>query len=287
MRLEWLDDILAVVDTGSFSEAAERRFLTQSAFSRRIRMIEDHVGVELFDRSRKPVQLNAATAAQEPRLRELTDALRALTNDLRSQNQTAANHIVVVAQHAIASGSAPTVVQDLVEGAGLSVRLRSANLDECYGMLLNHGAEIALTYGTEGDPTPGREGFFDTLVLGRDRLIAVAQTLPQDGALPIVAYPGDVYLGRLFDRAILPRLDRTVDRRAETALTTAALQMALSGIATAWVPASLAASALERGELIHLSELPSVPLSLIAARPADKPSPAENRAWERLKQLRL
>jgi DNA-binding transcriptional LysR family regulator len=40
MRLEWLDDILAVAQTGSFSEAAQKRHLTQSAFSRRIRTIE-------------------------------------------------------------------------------------------------------------------------------------------------------------------------------------------------------------------------------------------------------
>lgn len=40
MRLEWPDDILAVAETGSFSEAAERRHLTQSAFSRRIGSIE-------------------------------------------------------------------------------------------------------------------------------------------------------------------------------------------------------------------------------------------------------
>lgn len=41
MCLEWLEDILGVAETGSFSEAAERRHLTQSAFSRRIRNIED------------------------------------------------------------------------------------------------------------------------------------------------------------------------------------------------------------------------------------------------------
>ena len=55
MRLEWLDDILAIASTGSFSGAAERRHLTQSAFSRRIQQIEQHIGVELFDRSQKPV----------------------------------------------------------------------------------------------------------------------------------------------------------------------------------------------------------------------------------------
>ena len=37
MRLEWIEDILAVLDTGSLARAAEKRLLTQSAFTRRVR----------------------------------------------------------------------------------------------------------------------------------------------------------------------------------------------------------------------------------------------------------
>ncbi|MCB2102451.1 MAG: LysR family transcriptional regulator, partial [Rhodobacterales bacterium] len=37
MELSWLEDFVALAETGSFSRAAERRNLTQPAFSRRIR----------------------------------------------------------------------------------------------------------------------------------------------------------------------------------------------------------------------------------------------------------
>ncbi|MFU8778000.1 MAG: helix-turn-helix domain-containing protein, partial [Roseovarius sp.] len=50
MRLEWLDDILAVADAGSLARAAEIRHVSQSAFTRRLRAIEDTLGVPLFDR---------------------------------------------------------------------------------------------------------------------------------------------------------------------------------------------------------------------------------------------
>ena len=83
MRLEWLEDILAIAQTGSFSGAAERRNLTQSAFSRRIQQIEDHVGVELFDRTRKPVQLRPTTQAQGAQIEQISAALRQLITDLR------------------------------------------------------------------------------------------------------------------------------------------------------------------------------------------------------------
>ncbi|WP_147127265.1 LysR family transcriptional regulator [Shimia ponticola] len=282
MRLEWLEDILAVVETGSFSEAAERRFLTQSAFSRRIRMIEDHVGVELFDRSRKPVQLNAATAAQERRIRDLTADLKILVNDLRAQSATAERRITLVAQHAIATSLAPRVIEDLVESEGLNVRLRSANLDDCYAMLMTHGAEFALTFRTSKDRMPGKPDFFQTTDLGTDKLIPVASPAMPDGPLGLIAYPKDVYLGQLCERDLLPGL--TVERKAETALTTAALELARAGVGFAWVPQSLAQRALERREIVQLPDLPVLRMKLTANRLNEMPSPAERAAWDRLKE---
>ena len=49
MEFIWLEDFLALVDSGNFSRAAELRHVTQPAFSRRIRALEDWVGVDLFE----------------------------------------------------------------------------------------------------------------------------------------------------------------------------------------------------------------------------------------------
>ena len=62
MNLEskWLEDFSALAATRSFSQAAERRFVTQPAFSRRIRSLEAALGLTLVNRSRTPVELTAA-----------------------------------------------------------------------------------------------------------------------------------------------------------------------------------------------------------------------------------
>jgi DNA-binding transcriptional LysR family regulator len=83
MRLGWLEDILAVLETGSFIRAAEKRFLTQPAFSRRIKLIEEHVGVELFDRRKIPVQLKKYVTDQQLNIQELAAELR----DLRTSGR--------------------------------------------------------------------------------------------------------------------------------------------------------------------------------------------------------
>lgn len=283
MRLEWLEDILAVVDTGSLSDAAERRNLTQSAFSRRVRMIEEHVGVPLFDRSRKPVQLSPATAAQEEHIRALAADLRSLVSELRSQTATAQNHIVIASTHAIATSLAPRIVQDLIGTAGLTVRLRSANLDQCYGMLIAREADLTITYRTALDTTPGREGFFETLDLGTDLLIPVcAPDFKYRLPLPVIAYPNDVYLGMLMARDI--KLAHAFEKRAETALTTSVLELAKAGVGVGWVPRSLAAAGLAAGALMQ-PDLPTVPLTIAAVRLTGPHADAENRAWARLPQI--
>ena len=43
MELIWLEDYLALAETLNFSKAAEARHVTQPAFSRRIRALEDWV----------------------------------------------------------------------------------------------------------------------------------------------------------------------------------------------------------------------------------------------------
>ena len=66
MNLTWLDDFLALASTGNFSRAAEERHMTQPAFSRRIRALEEWLGVVLFDRSSQPAVLRRSGCCTAP-----------------------------------------------------------------------------------------------------------------------------------------------------------------------------------------------------------------------------
>src|SRR5260221_6923856 len=64
MELRHLRYFVAVEETGSLTVAAERRLHTsQLSLSRQIRDLEDEVGVELFSRSARGVELTAAGRA--------------------------------------------------------------------------------------------------------------------------------------------------------------------------------------------------------------------------------
>ena len=51
-----------IADSGSFSAAAERLFVAQSALSRQIKALESHLQTPLFERTARQPRLTAATA---------------------------------------------------------------------------------------------------------------------------------------------------------------------------------------------------------------------------------
>ncbi|WP_414064299.1 LysR family transcriptional regulator [Rahnella inusitata] len=57
MELKWFEDFLSVSHCYSFTRAASERNITQSALSRRIRQLEEWLGVVLFDRKTYPIRL--------------------------------------------------------------------------------------------------------------------------------------------------------------------------------------------------------------------------------------
>jgi len=143
MNLEGIDDLLAVVDCGSLSEAAQRRFITQPAFSRRIRAIEKNMGAVLIDRARKPVRAQPALMALEPRLREASQLLHELKRDLSAANSER-GELVLVGQHAISTTLAPGLVTAVSENNNTQIRLRSANREDCLSLLLSRQVDVAL-----------------------------------------------------------------------------------------------------------------------------------------------
>lgn len=79
MNVRQLEHLLAIAETGSFSRAAERSFMTQSAFSRSIQSLEEELGGRLVDRIGKRNALTPLGDAVLGRARQIvrdTDELR-------------------------------------------------------------------------------------------------------------------------------------------------------------------------------------------------------------------
>ncbi|WP_299848795.1 LysR family transcriptional regulator [uncultured Roseovarius sp.] len=294
MRLEWIEDILAVLDTGSFSAAAERRFLTPSAFTRRIRGIEDALGCALFDRDRKPVTLLPHVRAMEAELRESARRFRELKAGLSDRDGLNRKRLSLGCQHALTTMVSPLLTRSLTEERDIELRIRSGTRSECQLMLLRREIDFALIYQTDGEATAFDRQLFEQIAVGADHLIPVAnlRDMPMMRQaldrmeLPLITYPADIYLGEIQRLHLLPALPRDAITRnvAETGLTPAVLQFIRQGLGIGWLPRSVAHEALARGELTDLSDrLPARRLNIRLLRTLSGGNTLTDAAWMRLK----
>ena len=294
MRLEWIDDILAVLDCGSLAQAAEKRGLTQSAFSRRARTIESSIGTTLFDRRRKPVTLMPGIQTLEPELRELSARLHKLGHMLKTTSSRKGKPLTFVCQHALTTTISPRIVRAATRNGELSVRVHSGNQDDCLMQLLSKDVDLAIMYALPQEPETEMSRAFETIDIGEDCLIPVCAPSLRDrascAAIPIIAYPANVFLGQVFTQMISTRLPIGTGTMpiAETALTLAMLQLALSEIGVAWLPFSLVAQSLSQGDLVRIDDtLPAQTLDIKMVRLRATQTERSESIWQYLtKELR-
>lgn len=83
MNLRRLQHLVLLAEELSFARAAERAYLSQSAFSRSIQTLEDEVGMRLFDRGLRYVQLTPVGKRVQLRAQRLLSSSHDLERELR------------------------------------------------------------------------------------------------------------------------------------------------------------------------------------------------------------
>ncbi|MGJ8605635.1 MAG: LysR family transcriptional regulator [Marivita sp.] len=295
MRIDWIEDLVALLDSGGVADAARLRNVTQPAFSRRIKVLEDVLGIELIDRSVKPSGPSPILRDRETDLRKLATEQRLLLSNMRQEHSTGLRQLVIASQHAITTSMGTQIINSVAEPNRTHIRLRSANRDECETLLIRRQVAISLTYRIKAEPMVELSAFLTEAVIGSETLIPVCGADHADtemnrfraGTLRIIGYPADVFLGAAITRHVLPAISGTctVSVVTETGLSTAALQLSQSGLGVAWVPEALARPALVRGELTNLTNmLGGIDMDLVAQRWATTTNSATLDAWSRLTQ---
>ena len=110
MEIRQIQYFLSIVDTGSFSAAADEHFISQSSLSKMIIALEKELSVTLFDRSKRRVSLTDAGQAFLGHARKLNADYKAMTFELDGYKSTADSFsiasIPVLTQYGIASSIA-------------------------------------------------------------------------------------------------------------------------------------------------------------------------------------
>jgi DNA-binding transcriptional LysR family regulator len=270
MELKWLEDLLALLEERSISRAAARRHVTQPAYSRRIRQLEHWLGVELVDRSTKPIKIRSAGLALEESTRDLVNRFYALRNSVHES----ADRVTFVAQHTLAISRFPALIrgvkQELPEA---SYRVVSANYDECETLFYNE-ADLLLCYQSAQRGFDFSHKAVRRLELGRDRLIPVASKvlLEQLGALapgmaiPLLLYQQHSFFAEALSATCLPQVirDFRIETICESAFSASLKEMALADMGIAWLAADIIKQELADQRLVSCArELGEIELDIV------------------------
>lgn len=282
MELTWLEDFVALAETGNFSRAARARHVTQPAFSRRIRSLEDWVGTPLFDRATHRVGLTEAGRQFRPAATETLRRLHQAREAAREAGSSEATALRFAATHSLSFAFFPDWLGSLAPSAAIgSVRLISDSMQGCEQVLANGQAHFLICHHHHAVPNRLDASLFKALPIGHDALqLAVAPDLAaQDPAtLPYLAYSAESGLGRIVSGVHGRRMSQPPVFTSH--LAAVLHSMVRNGRGAAWLPRSICGDDLAAGRLAAIGPTtPPIAIEIRLFRPRARQSAQAEAFW--------
>ncbi|MGH1416072.1 MAG: LysR family transcriptional regulator [Pelagimonas sp.] len=299
MDIIWLRDFEALVAQKNFSRAAEERNVSQPAFSRRIRALEDTVGVKLINRQTLPLSL---TPAGEVFLSQARVMLRTYEETIeRCQIIDAAGENVIrfATSQSLYMTHYKTHIAPLVEEGGLDIDLNSTSwaADQFVSALQQGYCDVILTYWhpTMDFLAPLEASQCEYVTLNRDDFIPVAKSggdgplfhmgKGQNKPVPLLSYGTASALRTVVDAMLRKHIEGPkilVMNRNVLAISVKA--MILEGFGMGWLPRELCRGDLEDGRLQQIGDDSFVEeLEVRLYRSVENKKPTLKTLWDTIK----
>lgn len=215
MDIQNLAAFLLVAETGSFSLAAQKLHLTQPAVSKRVSLLEQQLGTDLFDRIGRSISLTEAGRALLPHARAVQQAMAIAQQSVRDLSGEVDGELRLATSHHIGLHRLPPVLSDFSRAYPLvHIDIDFMDSEQAYELIEQGKAELAVV-----TLAPTRDDKLITLPIWPDPLDFMAaahhplaagsrltlQALSEHQAvLPgLNTYTGQI-IARLFERHQLP-----------------------------------------------------------------------------------
>ncbi|QHJ00612.1 LysR family transcriptional regulator [Xylophilus rhododendri] len=250
MQVKWLEDFIALIDTGNFSRAAEQRNVTHPAFGRRIQQLEQWAGTPLVERGRSPVRPTPAGALLMDTARQMVSGLESSRLELLGEAGRQARTVTISTGRTLAR----TVLADWLVRLhpvlrDAELRIRTSSLAESVQLLERNETDFSLVYHHPGLTLrlDGRQ--FSFIALASDKLVPVARAdaagqptyrLSAEQPVPLLTYSRSLAMGRLLeDHLAHNRHAPALQRRIECDSADALHEYVQKGLGVAWLPWSM------------------------------------------------
>lgn len=296
MDIDLLEDFITLADELNFSAAAARRNVTQPAFSRRIKMLEQWVGAPLLRRTSRSVVLTNAGRIFYSRAGVIIRDIKRAREETREAAGKADRSLSIASTHALSFTFVPRWMLQTIGHSNISsANLITDSYAECEALLLSGDAVFLISHRRPETKNKLTTRQFISHTIGQDVLVPLSARdengeprwrLDQATAnmpIPQLSYASASGLGRILEEYWSDNKSRPALRtqfRSDLAATL--LEMVKEGQGVAWVPLSLAERDLSAGQLMRAGghEL-NVPVDITLIRPTTRLSLHAEQFWQK------
>ncbi|MGL4269099.1 MAG: LysR substrate-binding domain-containing protein [Plesiomonas sp.] len=300
IETKWLHDFLVLAEKRNFSAAATLRNVTQPAFSRRIRALEQALNTELVNRDTHPLTLTASGKQFHATARSLLNQMEEEIGRLAGLSLLGGQTVRIAAAHSLATHLLPYIQPKLAAAhPNVTLNVEAVDADDAVETLREGACDILLAFAVEHLASAP----YQSLCLGQSHLHLVCktsapwETTPPRADVetprrhethsaepwPWLAYSPSSYMAR----AIAP-VQRHVSLQPvfSSSMSDLIKQLVLQGAGVAWLPQYALHQERRQGllQVLHPHTC-SVPLWLHAYRFESRLHPAGEKVWHALARL--
>ncbi|EOD81404.1 transcriptional regulator [Grimontia indica] len=285
---KWLEDFLALAETRNFSTAAGLRNITQPAFSRRIRMLEQSVGAELIDRTQTPVALTASGRIFRVTARTLVHQMEEGISQISALNYSDGSVVRIASAHSLALDMTLAIQQAFTSETQPMLSVDAMNVDEAVDALQQGECDLLLAFENEHLKLPP----FDYIQVGHADLLPVTApnekglpkfSLASEEATPWLAYNPTSYMGRQTDSL---RTELNLKTVFLSSMVDMLKLQAVKSQGVAWLPDFSIQDEIREGRLVVLGEKEHVrKVAYYAYRYQSRLHPSGEKVWSALKKI--
>ncbi len=145
MDIPSLRAFLGVAEHASFSVAAQELHLTQPAISKRIALLEDELGVRLFDRIARNISLTEYGQQLVPRARHILRSVDDTKRELLDATHKISGPLSLAISHHIGLHRLPPVLRQFsVQHPAVALDIRFTDSEAAYAAVLHGDIELAV-----------------------------------------------------------------------------------------------------------------------------------------------
>lgn len=241
VEIAHLRAFLAVAELGGFGRAARSLKVSQPALSARIRDLERKVGVTLFDRTTRRVDLSPAGREFLPQARKLLDDLEAAVRGLDDLARRRRGRVAIACAPLLAQVLLPDLVASFARRhPGVKVTLIDVATDRIVEKVRSGEADLGVGTFAESEAGLTRAKLFgDALMLfvpRESKTPRKAATWAEIAGAPLIALTRESGLRALVERGFAS-LDREARPVFEVAQVATAVALVRAGLGIAVLPA--------------------------------------------------